>query len=353
MKRIFKNRFLWAGLFFITVIIVNSLIAQTGSDIEDEYKYDDNSVQSNTEEEKVNVEKPADVVKTADEEKKPVEESKKPVEQAKSVKEEIPVKQIESLPEPVVKEPENAKSVISQEQQPQKKGELLKESETDKEEKIFQYDSEYIYVPDKKIKDEEKKSLVQNAVMEGIQLTSEPGVKTDESIITCYFIFRDRPTSYFYQTNPKHKTITFEFNDVELGTSPIPSTSQPPILGYTINHEMVDANKEIVGLNPEWHDVVRVVINLDRVPKIAVKDEYSVINFSFTWSTDIKTQDTLVEKLPVSMTKKVLIGAGGVAAIGAGIGIYMLVKKPDGDTKSENNDLNANDLPVHPVTEKK
>lgn len=69
--------------------------------------------------------------------------------------------------------------------------------------------------------DTEKKSKVQNAILEGIQISSDSGETAQEKIVTCYFIFRDKPTSYFYEAKQKEKEIVFEFNDVIVGPSPI------------------------------------------------------------------------------------------------------------------------------------
>ncbi len=162
-----------------------------------------------------------------------------------------------------------------------------------------------------------RKSLVQNAVLEGIQLSKEPGDTPDENIITCYFIFRDKPTSYFYEAKVKQKTIVFEFNDVVLGPSPIPQAKEPPIQGFRTETEKVDANREVVGLNPEWHDILKVSFFFDAVPEITVKDEYSVISFSFRWSTDPEKQKELVQD---EGGNKALL----FSLIGGGVGISAL-----------------------------
>ncbi|MBD3318148.1 MAG: hypothetical protein GF344_20385, partial [Chitinivibrionales bacterium] len=129
-------------------------------------------------------------------------------------------------------------------------------------------------------------SMVQNAVIEGVQISSEQGAEPHEKIITVYFIFRDEPTSYFYEAQHRGKKIVFEFNDTEMGISPIPSAKEPPIQGFRIEQDKVDINAQIRGLKPDWHDLVRVSFFMDEIPEITVKQEYSIVSFSFKWSTD-------------------------------------------------------------------
>jgi hypothetical protein len=137
---------------------------------------------------------------------------------------------------------------------------------------------------------------VQNAVLEGIQLSSEPGKETGENIVTCYFIFRDKPSSYFYETKKKLNKLVFEFNDTQKGTSPIPSAKQAPIEGFDIEQKKIDVNKEVKGLNPEFHDMISVTFNLTALPQISVTDEYNVISYSFKWSSDPTKLEKYVSK---------------------------------------------------------
>ena len=179
--------------------------------------------------------------------------------------------------------------------------------------------------------DEGKVSLVQNAVLEGVQISKEPGESPDESIITGYFIFRDKPSNYFYEVKKKQKLIEFEFDDVVEGSSPIASVEEPPIKGFKIESRKIDKNKDVVGLNPEWHDVIKVTFRCDAVPKINVKDEYSIISFSFRWSTkedkaEIYTDNDRNRK-PLLF---VLLGTG--AALG-GLGAYLFLKPNEDDTE--------------------
>ncbi len=171
---------------------------------------------------------------------------------------------------------------------------------------------------------------VQNAVLEGIQISSEEGEKPDEKLITCYFIFRDKPTSYFYDINRKAKTLVFEFNDTEMGSSPIPSQSEPPISGFEIEKKRVDKNAEIRGLKPEWHDLIEVTFSLDNIPVITVNDQYNIITFTYKWATNPeKIEEYAMEEkknifVPVSLAT---VGGAGAAALA----YYFL--RDDGEEK--------------------
>lgn len=194
-----------------------------------------------------------------------------------------------------------------------------------------------------------EESMFQNAVLEGIQLSSEKGTAPDEMIVSCFFIFRDKPSSYFYETKPRDKKIVFEFNDTEKGASPVPSAKEPPIEGFRIEETKIDINKDVQGLRPEWHDVLRVTMFLDPgVPEISVKDEYSIISFSFKWTTDPDKVDQYVIK---SRNRSLLLWSlGGLVAAG-GVGGYFLydMLNPEGETgpDEESGPLATDDLPDH------
>jgi hypothetical protein len=168
---------------------------------------------------------------------------------------------------------------------------------------------------------------VQNAVLEGIQLSSEPGKVADENIVTCYFIFRDKPSSYFYETKKKLNKLVFEFNDTQKGTSPIPSAKPAPIEGFDIEQIKKDVNKEVKGLNPEFHDMISVTFNLTALPQINVTDEYNVISYSFKWSSDPTKINKYVSKEGKTNVPLVvgLIG-GGVLLLGGAA--YYILKPP-------------------------
>jgi hypothetical protein len=194
--------------------------------------------------------------------------------------------------------------------------------------------------------DPSRESSVQNAIIEGVQLSSEPGAEPHEKIVTCYFIFRDKPSSYFYEAKHREKKLVFEFNDTERGVSPIPSASEPPIEGFRIEQVKVDVNKEIKGLKPEWHDVVRVSFFLSHIPEISVKDEYSVISYSFKWTTDpSKVKQYAVD---ASGPMKTALGVtGGMLLAGGGVALYFYLngEEPGPPPLLP---LDTTDLPVHP-----
>jgi hypothetical protein len=207
------------------------------------------------------------------------------------------------------------------------------------------FGDEPAYTPEQKAPSSVTEHDIQNAVLEGIQLSSEPGEKDHEIIVGGYFIFRDKPTSYFYEANLKEKKIVFEFNDTEMGASPIPSAKEPPIEGFRIEQTRINVNEEIQGLNPEWHDVVRVSFFMEAIPHIIVKDEYSIISFSFKWSTD---PDKIKAYAQENKTGKVvLFSMLGLGAVGGGILAYFL-SQPEPPPPTVPQPLSTDDLPKHP-----
>lgn len=187
---------------------------------------------------------------------------------------------------------------------------------------------------------------VQNAILEGIQLSSEPSSEPGEKTNTCYFIFRERPSSFFYDLRPKDKKLVFEFNDVKKGASPIESASSDPITGFKIEEKKVNVNEEIRGLKPEWHYNIVVTFNLSQVPReINVTEEYSVISFTYKWCADASNCEQYIYE--DNTKKKVIIataaGVGGAAAVGVALAIYF-----GGTTDPEPDPpLSTSDLPVH------
>jgi hypothetical protein len=190
-------------------------------------------------------------------------------------------------------------------------------------------------------------STVQNAILEGIQLSSENGEKPDERVISAFFIFRDKPTSYFYEAKPNENKLIFEFNDTELGLSPIPSMQESPIQGFRIEPVKVDVNAEVKGLRPEWHDVIRVSFYMDAVPEIAVKDEYSVISFTFPWSTDPAKAKSFVTVDKSKKSRALVFSIGGGVGLAAVAGVVYYFLRPD-DVLPGEADLTITDLPNHP-----
>ena len=180
----------------------------------------------------------------------------------------------------------------------------------------------------------------QNAIREGLQILSEPGSEPGEVVVTCYFIFRDKPSSFFYDIREGDKTLLFEFNDTKRGTAPIPVITEPPIASFKVEERRVDVNREIRGLNPEWHDQLVAVFTLQHVPHIRVSEEYNIISFSYRWHTDPSRQaDYIVKRkrspvLPLSLT---------AAGVGGGFILYYVLKpRPE---SPEDLPLSISDLP--------
>lgn len=245
-------------------------------------------------------------------EEEPLPEIEEPVEPEK---EEVTVEEPEAeIPEPVVEEPVIEEPIVEEPVTP----------EPEIVEPVFEEPVQPTPTPD-----DSKMSLVQNAVLEGIQISKEPGDSPDENIITGYFIFRDKPTSYFYETKRKQKLIEFEFSDVVKGSSPIASVKEPPIQRFKIDAKKIDINKDVVGLNPEWHDVVKVIFYFEDLPKITVKDEYSIISFSFKWSVKGETDEYVDD----DRSKAPLFIAifGGIGAAGAAGLVLFFTQDPDDD----------------------
>jgi hypothetical protein len=185
---------------------------------------------------------------------------------------------------------------------------------------------------------------VQSAVLEGIQISSEPSKEGNENVVTGYFIFRDKPSSYFYEVKRKTNKLVFEFNDTRKGESPVESQKQPPIEGFELEQRKTDVNKDVKGLNPEWHDMVSVTFNLSAIPKINVTDEYNVISFSYKWSTDPQKQKALVDRKG-STNWGLMGGLAGGGALALGAVLYFLLKPPPPPVPD--GALDTNDLPLH------
>jgi hypothetical protein len=186
-------------------------------------------------------------------------------------------------------------------------------------------------------------SNFQNAIIEGIQITAEKSEASDEKVISCYFIFRDKPTSYFYEVKIRDKKLVFEFNDTKTGSSPVPTASEYPIKGFKIESGKMDINKDVKGLMPEWHDLIRVIFDLDQVPKVHVSDEYSIISFSFKWSSDPSKYKLYTVK--DNSKKVVIISTAAVGGVLVGGGVYALIKmlQPQPGEKP----ISFDDLPPH------
>jgi hypothetical protein len=182
---------------------------------------------------------------------------------------------------------------------------------------------------------------IPTAVIEGVQISSEPGGRPDEKVITAYFIFRDKPSSYFYEVKVKEKKVIFEFNDTRTSGAPVESVSEPPVKGFTVEDRKINVNKDIKGLRPEYHSQIRVVFNVDAVPDINVSDEYNIISFSYKWTTDSSKLNQYVIKPPKIWPW--FVGTGTVLA-GGGVAAWWFTRPPP-ETPLE--ELSIDDLPSH------
>ncbi len=187
---------------------------------------------------------------------------------------------------------------------------------------------------------------IQNATLEGIQLSSKETGKEDEIKVTCYFIFKDKPSSYFYDLKWQTKQLVFEFNDTETGASPISSKSEPPVNGFTVKQKRIDVNKDIQGLKPEWHDVVTVTFDMDHIPQLDVKEEYNVVSFSYKWTNDPEKVDQYVLQKKKNRVIPITLGVVGAAALGGGGYALYLSQQPTPENQDDK-PLTTSDLPVH------
>ncbi|MDD5674947.1 MAG: hypothetical protein PHC61_12325 [Chitinivibrionales bacterium] len=191
----------------------------------------------------------------------------------------------------------------------------------------------------------QEEALVQNAVLEGVQLSADTSSsKQGEMVVSCYFIFMDKPSSYFYEVRKRTKQLVFEFNDTKMGTSAINSIQQAPIEGFTVEKKTVDINKTVRGLKPEWHSQVVVTFSLSAIPILNITEQYGVVSFNYKWNSDPSKMASYMEK---DNSKKVMYWTGGgVLAAGAGVAAYLVFgpkKQPE-----QTGPLPDNDLPNHP-----
>jgi hypothetical protein len=179
-----------------------------------------------------------------------------------------------------------------------------------------------------------------DAVIEGLQVSVDKGALPDEVFVSCYFIFRDKPSSYFYNIDRKENKLTFEFVDARAGSSPIAALEQAPIKEIVIEEDQSNSNREIKGLAPEWHDIIRISFELEHIPVILVTNEHNIISFSYKWTTDS-------EKIPQYLYKDKFpmifwLSGGVLGAIGGGVLTYFLIPKKDNVIT---NVLDIKDLP--------
>jgi len=184
---------------------------------------------------------------------------------------------------------------------------------------------------------------IPNAILEGVQISSEAGTKPGEKVVSCYFIFRDKPSSFFYEIREKEKLIVFEFNDTKKSSSPIPPISEPPITNLTVEEKRINVNKEIKGLNPEWHDLLVAKFKVEQIPFITVNEEYNIISFTYKWSSD----PAMVSEYVVKNKRKLVIpiSLGVVGATGGAI-LAAYINKINEEKDTVAGPLSIDDLPV-------
>ncbi len=184
----------------------------------------------------------------------------------------------------------------------------------------------------------------QNTTLEGIQISHEPGNgnKPDEVVVSGYFIFKEKPVSYFYEVKQKEKKIIFEFNDTKTPETPIPSVAEPPIQKFTVEQHRIDVNKDVKGIKPEYHNQVKVTLFLDNIPDIHVTDQANVILFSYKWSTDHRKVAGYELKSGSNGWIKYAVGGAVVVGVGAALGLK-------GGSSSSSSAISTSDLPAHPT----
>jgi hypothetical protein len=191
-------------------------------------------------------------------------------------------------------------------------------------------------------------TFIKTAAIDGIQISSEPGEKPDEKAITCYFIFQDKPSSYFYEVKLKEKKIVFEFNDTKKSDSLITIAAELPIKDIKVDQKQINVNEEVKGLKSEYHSQVRIIFNMDAVPKIQVFDELNIISFTFKWNMDPAKQK---EYIVVDNSGKVILwSAAGVASVGLGALVYRILFPPPAPEGPKS--LPVDDLPSCPTCPK-
>jgi len=185
-------------------------------------------------------------------------------------------------------------------------------------------------------------AIAQSATLEGIQTTSQTGQKPSETNVSYFFVFKDKPSSYFYEFDVKNKKLIFEFNDAQLADSVSQNPVQnAPVTGITVTQKKVDVNSQVKGLTPEWHGLVTATLSLTKIPHINVKDDKNIISFDYLWTSDTAQEKNYESQKPVGKKKYLLWGAiGGVGVAGIAVGIIA------GSGKSQSSQLSTNDLPV-------
>lgn len=180
------------------------------------------------------------------------------------------------------------------------------------------------------------------AILQDIQSSSEPGRSPSEKQVAVHFVFRGSPARYTYDLRPKKKKLVFRFLGARTGSHPIRSVDQRPLTDFHIEQDSVDVNRQVPGLEPQWHNVVTVVFDLKHVPVVTVTDQYSVITFSYTWTTDPSRIDDYV--LRGRSNRTLLLSLAGLGGVGGGVLAAYLLKQQT-DEAQPREVLRTEDLP--------
>jgi hypothetical protein len=184
--------------------------------------------------------------------------------------------------------------------------------------------------------------IAQSATLEGIQTTSQTGKMPAENNVSYFFVFKDKPSSYFYEFDMKNKKLIFEFNDAQLADSVSQNPVQnAPVTGIVVTQKKVDVNSQVKGLTPEWHGLVTITLSLTKIPHINVKDDKNIISLNYLWTSDTAQEKNYESQNTTGKKKYLLWGAiGGVGVAGIAAGIIA------GSGKSQSSQLSTSDLPV-------
>jgi hypothetical protein len=93
----------------------------------------------------------------------------------------------------------------------------------------------------------------------------------------------------------------------------------------------------------EWHDMIRVIFDVDHMPKVHVSDEYSIISFSFKWTSDPAKYKLYTVK--DNSRKVVAITSATIGGVLIGGGVYGLIKFLEPPPAQE--PIFTGDLPDH------
>ena len=183
-------------------------------------------------------------------------------------------------------------------------------------------------------------AIGQYAVLEGIKVSILAGKTASEKNCTWYFVFKDKPSSYFYEFDKKNKKLVFEFNDAVAAVDSIHSMQEAPVSGFVVEQKKIDANRQVKGLTPDWHGLVTVTFALDKIPSVNVKDDNNIVSLNYLWTSDTALVKNY-EVLTPAKKKYVLWGSVGVGVVGITAGIIA------GSSKSSkgSNQLSTSDLP--------